>query len=160
MTQLFLLLGGNLGNREAMLAEAEVRLSAVFGKTRQKSKLYETAAWGLEDQPDFLNQALVFETDLSPGEVLQATQKVEQDLGRERKIKWGARVIDIDILFYGQEILNLPQLQIPHPQLHLRKFVLAPLSEIAPDFQHPVLKKTVIELLKDCPDALEVRVVG
>ncbi|MGV3539054.1 MAG: 2-amino-4-hydroxy-6-hydroxymethyldihydropteridine diphosphokinase [Rufibacter sp.] len=160
MTKLFLLLGGNLGNREAMLAEAEVLLSAVFGKTSQKSKLYETAAWGLEDQPDFLNQALVFETDLSPEEVLLVTQTVEQDLGRERKIKWGARVIDIDILFYGQEISNLPQLQIPHPQLHLRRFVLAPLAEIAPDWQHPVLNKTVVELLKNCPDSLEVRVVG
>ncbi|WP_338152739.1 2-amino-4-hydroxy-6-hydroxymethyldihydropteridine diphosphokinase [Rufibacter ruber] len=130
-----------------------------FGKTSQKSKLYETAAWGLEDQPDFLNQALIFETDLSPEEVLYATQKVEQDLGRERKIKWGARVIDIDILFYGQEILNLPQLQIPHPQLHLRRFVLAPLAEIAPTWEHPVLKKTVVELLKDCPDTLEVRLL-
>ncbi|RNI29260.1 2-amino-4-hydroxy-6-hydroxymethyldihydropteridine diphosphokinase [Rufibacter latericius] len=159
MNQLFLLLGSNLGDRVFYLTEAADRLSALFGKTAQKSKLYETAAWGLEDQPSFLNQVLVFNTGFSPRVVLALTQRIEQELGRIRKERWGARVIDIDVLFYGQQVINTPELHLPHPQLHLRRFTLAPLAEVAPDFMHPVLQKTIIQLLEECPDPLEVKPV-
>ncbi|WP_205502077.1 2-amino-4-hydroxy-6-hydroxymethyldihydropteridine diphosphokinase [Rufibacter psychrotolerans] len=157
MTPIYLLLGSNLGDRLFYLREAAAQLSAVFGKTVQKSKLYETAAWGLEDQPPFLNQVLVFETRFTPRVVLALTQRIEQDLGRIRKERWGARVIDIDVLFYGQEILETPQLHLPHPQLHLRRFTLTPLAEVAPEFVHPVLQKTMTQLLQECPDPLEVK---
>ncbi|WP_210465461.1 2-amino-4-hydroxy-6-hydroxymethyldihydropteridine diphosphokinase [Rufibacter roseolus] len=157
MTPLFLLLGSNLGDRVFYLSEATNRLAALFGKTVQKSKLYETAAWGLEDQPSFLNQVLVFHTGFSPKVVLALTQRIEQELGRIRKERWGARVIDIDILFYGQNVVNTPELHLPHPQLHLRRFTLAPLAEVAPDFVHPVLQKTIKNLLAECPDELEVK---
>ncbi|GAA4301272.1 2-amino-4-hydroxy-6-hydroxymethyldihydropteridine diphosphokinase [Nibribacter koreensis] len=159
MKPLFLLLGSNLGDRVSYLQEAYHRLSAVFGETGQKSSLYETAAWGLEAQPAFLNQALLFHSDLPATELLTITQHVEQELGRERKERWGARVIDVDILLYGNTILHTLTLTIPHPHLHLRRFTLAPLVELAPDFIHPILEKTMAQLLADCPDPLEVRLM-
>ncbi|GGK77966.1 2-amino-4-hydroxy-6-hydroxymethyldihydropteridine diphosphokinase [Rufibacter glacialis] len=160
MTSLYLLLGSNLGDRCFYLAEATTRLEALFGKTRQKSSFYETAAWGLEDQPPFLNQVLVFNTGFSPRVVLALTQRIEQDLGRIRKERWGARVIDIDVLFYGQQVITTPELHLPHPQLHLRRFTLTPLAQVAPTFMHPVLQKTISQLLEECPDPLEVKEVG
>ncbi|QHL86884.1 2-amino-4-hydroxy-6-hydroxymethyldihydropteridine diphosphokinase [Nibribacter ruber] len=156
MRPLYLLLGSNLGDRVSFLQEAFDRLSGIFGESGQKSSLYETAAWGLENQPAFLNQALLFQTDLPPDQVLAHTQQIEQDLGRERKERWGARVIDIDILLYGNTILETQNLTIPHPHLHQRRFTLAPLAELSPSFVHPVLKKTIAQLLADCPDPLEV----
>ncbi|WP_207434969.1 2-amino-4-hydroxy-6-hydroxymethyldihydropteridine diphosphokinase [Sabulibacter ruber] len=157
MNNLYLLLGSNLGDRVFYLTEAERRLSALFGKTIQKSKLYETAAWGLEDQPSFLNQVLVYRTGFSPRVVLALTQRIEQELGRIRKERWGARVIDIDILFYGPQVIETDLLHLPHPQLHLRRFTLAPLAEVAPELVHPVLQKTISQLLEECPDPLEVK---
>ncbi|WP_192821348.1 2-amino-4-hydroxy-6-hydroxymethyldihydropteridine diphosphokinase [Rufibacter sp. LB8] len=159
METLILLLGGNLGDRLFYLQEAESRLSALFGKPSQKSKVYETAAWGLTEQPSFYNQALAYETALPALEILAHTQQIELDLGRIRKERWGARMIDIDILFLGQQILNTPELQLPHPQLHLRRFALVPLAEILLHWQHPVLEKSVQELLARCPDSLEVKML-
>ncbi|AMM52641.1 2-amino-4-hydroxy-6-hydroxymethyldihydropteridine pyrophosphokinase [Rufibacter sp. DG15C] len=160
MKPLFLLLGSNLGDRVSYLQEAYLQLSAIFGESGQKSSMYETAAWGVEDQPAFLNQALLFHLDLPPLEILAFTQQVEQDLGRERKERWGARVIDIDILLYGNTVLETPTLTIPHPHLHQRRFTLAPLAELAPEFDHPVLGQTIAQLLAVCPDTLPVRLIS
>ncbi|MFD3000480.1 2-amino-4-hydroxy-6-hydroxymethyldihydropteridine diphosphokinase [Pontibacter toksunensis] len=156
MPELYLLLGGNLGDRTSYLADACKSISASVGIITQSSKLYETAAWGKTDQPAFLNQVLEVQTKLSPEEVLQKIHIIEQELGRVRLEHWGARVIDIDILFYDQLVLQSQRLTIPHPQLHLRRFTLMPLAEISPRLVHPVLEKSVEDLLATCPDALEV----
>lgn len=132
-------------------------LEQTVGSITAQSPVYETAAWGLEDQPDFLNLALRLETPLSPGELLVAIQQAEHDLGRQRVLKWGQRTLDIDILFYNDAIIQQPGLHIPHPHLQQRRFVLAPLHCIAPALVHPVFNKTIAELLLTCPDPLEVR---
>ena len=157
MPRLHLLLGGNLGDRSSFLTEARQYIAARVGKITQHSKLYETAAWGKTDQPAFLNQVLEVKTHLAPDQVLQEINNIEKELGRVRLEHWGARVIDIDILFYDDVVLQTQRLTIPHPQLHLRRFTMLPLTEITPRLVHPVSGKTVEELLKECPDTLEVR---
>ncbi|WP_299989128.1 2-amino-4-hydroxy-6-hydroxymethyldihydropteridine diphosphokinase [uncultured Pontibacter sp.] len=156
MPNLYLLLGGNLGDRTLYLSQARESIAAQVGPILQGSSLYETAAWGKTDQPAFLNQVLEVQTTLSPEQVLQTINQIEQDLGRIRHEHWGARVIDIDILFYDELVLQSQRLTIPHPQLHLRRFTLLPLSEIAPHLQHPVLHMQVTQLLQNCPDELPV----
>jgi 2-amino-4-hydroxy-6-hydroxymethyldihydropteridine diphosphokinase len=156
MPRLYLLLGGNLGDRPLYLAQAREHIAAQIGAVIQSSALYETAAWGKTDQPAFLNQVLEVQTELTPEQVLQGINGIEQELGRVRQEHWGARVIDIDILFYDDLVLQSQRLTIPHPQLHLRRFTLLPLAEIAPSLEHPVLQKSVTQLLQDCPDELEV----
>ena len=153
----FLLLGSNQGDRLALLAEARRQLQAGVGNIRQASAIYETAAWGLENQPAFLNQVLLLETALSPEDLLREINRIEKILGRVRGLKWAARVIDIDILYYGDLVLQTARLQIPHPFLQDRRFTLLPLAEIAPDWLHPVLQKTNRQLLDACPDKLEAR---
>ncbi|WP_026463796.1 2-amino-4-hydroxy-6-hydroxymethyldihydropteridine diphosphokinase [Adhaeribacter aquaticus] len=153
----YLLLGGNQGNREYYLSEAINRISLLPGTIGKCSALYETAAWGVEDQPAFLNQAVKLNTSLTPPELLLGINKIEKDLGRIREIKWAARIIDIDIIYYGNTFYQTESLTIPHPHLQERRFVLMPLVEIAPDFVHPVLLKTNLELLAACSDQLEVR---
>jgi 2-amino-4-hydroxy-6-hydroxymethyldihydropteridine diphosphokinase len=142
----YLLLGSNLGNRKEVLKKAIELLSEKVGTIVKQSRDYETVPWGVTDQPDFLNLAIEIHTDLKPLEVLEQTQSVENQLGRIRKEKWGARLIDIDILFYGNEIIDEPNLKVPHPLMQERDFVLTPMAEIAPDFVHPVLGKTVLVL--------------
>lgn len=153
----FLLLGSNQGDRLAFLAEARRQLQADTGSIMLASAVYETAAWGLQNQPAFLNQVLLLETALTPEDLLTEINRIEMALGRVREVKWAARVIDIDILYFGDLVLQTERLQIPHPYLQDRRFTLLPLAEIAPDFVHPFFQKTNQQLLHACPDLLEVR---
>ena len=145
-----------MGNREKNLARAKVLIAGKAGKVTRASALYETAAWGKTDQPSFYNQALEVETTLSPKDLLNLLLEIEKKLGRQRDEKYGPRTIDIDILLYGDQICNDPQLRIPHPELQNRRFALTPLAEIGPGLVHPVFKKSITELLAICTDTLEV----
>jgi len=156
MQNAYLLTGGNTGDRQQFLANALQALEAECGQIIAVSALYETAAWGLSDQPAFLNQAIELETALSPQRLLECILAIEMRLGRVRNQKYGPRTIDIDILFYGQEVVNEPGLVIPHPHLPNRRFALECLNDIAPSFLHPVLQKSINTLLEECPDSLTV----
>ena len=157
MNKVFLLTGGNMGNRKDNLAIAYKHISVQCGHIINSSSLYETAAWGKTDQPSFLNQALEIQTALTAPQLLKKILDIEKLTGRIRKEKYGPRIIDIDILLFNDEIHHDPLLKIPHPELQNRRFVLEPLAEIAPQIIHPVLKKTIIDLLAICTDKLEVR---
>jgi len=160
MNEVYLLTGGNMGDRPDYLERARAAVSAAVGPVRAASSVYETAAWGLEDQPSFYNQVLCVDTELSAEDVLHAVLAIEQSLGRMRDVKYGPRTIDIDILFFNDAVIDHPALVVPHPQMAFRRFVLAPLNELAPDKLHPVLKKTVGELLAACPDKLAVHKIS
>lgn len=149
---LYLLLGANLGDRAQTLRRAADLIAERVGPVVRQSGLYKTAPWGITDQPAFLNQVLAVETTLEPEAVLTQTQRIEQELGRIRQEKWGARVIDIDILYYDDRVRQSEILTIPHPYLHQRRFTLVPLAEVAPEFVHPVLGKTTVELLAELDD--------
>lgn len=153
----YILLGSNLGDRKKYIASAISEISATLGIIEISSSLYETASWGKHDQPDFLNQVIELKTNLNPKDLLTGVLNIEIKLGRKRIQKWGSRVIDIDILLYGQQIVNEPELSIPHPFLAFRRFCLMPLNEIAPKFVHPILKKTMQELLFELSDDLFVK---
>ena len=157
MSKAYLLTGGNLGDRKENLSKAIELINEQCGRVTRSSSLYETAAWGITDQPSFLNQALEVSTSLNAKQLMRRILKVEKIMGRVRKEKFGPRIIDIDILFFENEIHDLSFLKIPHPELQNRRFVLVPLVEIDPELLHPVLKKTVAELLEECPDNLEVK---
>lgn len=156
MSKVYLLLGGNLGDRKILIADAIIELGLQIGEVVLESSLYETKAWGNQQQPDFLNKAVVINTNLNAFEVLAIIQNIEIKLGRKRAEHWSARTMDIDVLFYDNEIIDTPNLIIPHPLINMRKFVLTPLVEIIPDFIHPGLKKSVKELYLICEDELEV----
>lgn len=157
MIDVFLLLGSNLGNREGYLLKAVDLIETELGVVMQKSSIYETEAWGKTDEPNYLNQVVKIDTELSARQVLEKVLQIETRMGRVREEKWGSRIIDIDILFYGQDIINEPGLIVPHPELHNRKFTLGPLNEIAPDLQHPVLKKSIFQLKSKLKDNLIVK---
>lgn len=151
-----ILLGSNLGNRMQLMQDAAEQISIHIGRLSNSSSYYETKAWGNEAQPDFLNQVLVCETAQKPIDVLNSCLSIEKKLGRDRKEKWGSRTIDIDILYFGNEIIALPELKIPHAFLHERRFTLVPLAEVLPDFVHPVFNFSSKQLLDRCTDGLEV----
>ena len=160
MSTAHLLIGGNLGDRKANLLTAISLINEQCGTLTRSSSVYETEAWGKTDQPSFLNQALEISTPLNARQLMRKILKIENEMGRVRKEKFGPRIIDIDILLYENEIHDLRFLNIPHPEMHNRRFVLVPLAEIDPALQHPVLKKTIAELLEECPDNLQVTKVG
>lgn len=151
------MIGSNSGDRLSQLKMAGELIGKEIGSTFVKSTIYETAPWGKTDQPHFLNQLIKTETRLSPDELLVKIQYIEQILGRTRVEKWGERSIDIDIIYFGDKIINTSALVIPHPHLTKRKFVLIPLSEVGPEFIHPVLRKSNAQLLKECTDTLSVK---
>lgn len=146
-----------MGNSKASLSKAVVQIGKYIGKVIRKSGLYSTAAWGNTNQPDFLNQVIIVETKLSAPQTMQSILAIEEKMGRIRTIKNAPRIIDIDILFFNKEIINQPQLTVPHPQIQNRRFVLVPLNQLSPNFKHPLLNKTVHQLLINCRDKLNVK---
>lgn len=152
----FLLLGTNMGDRNKNLGDAIIAIEQDIGSIQKKSSVYKTAAWGKMDQDPFHNQVVELVTSLPPQLVLQALLAIEKKMGRKREQPWGERIIDIDILFFGDQIIETPDLIIPHTQIAYRRFTLIPLNEIAPDLIHPVLQKKVGELLDACQDQLSV----
>jgi 2-amino-4-hydroxy-6-hydroxymethyldihydropteridine diphosphokinase len=153
---IFLLLGSNQGRSLEILQRTSEKIESDVGEILVRSAVYKTAAWGFTDQPDFYNQVLQIQSELPPEKLLAELMKIEASLGRQREEKWGPRTIDIDLLFYGRQMLNTPRLTLPHPGIPNRRFVLVPLTEIAPGWQHPVLEKTMSELLEACDDTLAV----
>ena len=151
MAQVYIGLGSNLGDRAQKLKEARENLNKI-GKIIQKSAVIETAPWGKIDQPDFLNQIVLIDTNLLPQALLKACLSIEDKIGRERQEKWGERLIDIDILYYDNQIILESNLKIPHLLIPERLFILEPLCEIAPNYLHPVFKQTNLQLLEECKE--------
>jgi 2-amino-4-hydroxy-6-hydroxymethyldihydropteridine diphosphokinase len=156
MNRAFLLTGSNMGDRERMLAEAATMVGQHCGEIVKSSALYETSAWGKTDQPSFLNQAHEILTTLNARQLMRKVLKVEKSMGRVREEKYGPRFIDVDILFFNDEIHEYPLLRLPHPELHNRRFALVPMVELSPLHLHPVFNKTVSRLLEECDDLLPV----
>ena len=156
MKEVYLLLGSNEGNRLQNLETARKFVTDKCGTIAKYSSLYETAAWGLAEQQNFINQAIMIKTKIEPESLLITLKEIEKETGRVETIKWGPRIIDIDILFYSSEIIDTPFLKIPHPLLHERRFTLVPLNEITGSFIHPILKKSISQLLDECTDNLQV----
>jgi 2-amino-4-hydroxy-6-hydroxymethyldihydropteridine diphosphokinase len=159
MINVFLLLGSNLGNRKLFLKQAIEHIEADIAPVIKVSSVYETQSWGKTDAPDYLNQVLLLQTLLPARVVLQKILAIENILGRKREEKWGSRIIDIDILFYGDVVVDEPDLHVPHPELHNRRFTLEPLAEIAADLVHPVLHKNILQLKSELRDSLVVKKV-
>lgn len=157
MNGIYLLLGSNLGDRMEKLKTASKLLQGRQIKILNESSIYETAPWGIDEQPWFLNVVLQIECVLPEHELLNACLDVEKEMGRVRRQKWGARLIDIDILYYNDSILEAIDLQLPHPEIGNRKFTLAPMSELAPNQLHPISKLSQVEMLSRCSDELDCR---
>jgi 2-amino-4-hydroxy-6-hydroxymethyldihydropteridine diphosphokinase len=157
MSTAYLLIGGNLGDRKENLLKTAALINEQCGNLTRSSSIYETAAWGMTEQPSFLNQALEISTSINARQLMRKVLNIEKEMGRIRKEKLGPRIIDIDILLFDDEIHDVPFLKIPHPEMQNRRFVLTPLAEINSDLLHPVLKKTIAQLLEECPDNLEVK---
>ena len=157
MNKTYLLLGSNMGNSQQQINTATQLIEKKIGKIIRQSALYKTAAWGNTNQPDFLNQVIIVETTFAAAETLGAILLIEKKMGRIRTIKNAPRIIDIDILFFNKEIIHQKNLSVPHPEITNRRFVLIPLNELVPALLHPVLKKTMHQLLIDCTDTLDVK---
>lgn len=156
MDKVVLIIGGNLGDRRKLIEDANRFLMLHFGIPKLTSSIFETGAWGGKSVGNYLNQILIFETTESPEKVLTKILHIEEKMGRKRDIKWGNRLMDIDILYFGDKIIKSPSLVIPHPYIQVRRFVLEPLNEIIPEFFHPVLGKKQNELLELCTDTSDV----
>lgn len=158
---ILLSIGTNIGNREENIANAITALGTI-GKVLSVSDIYTSEPWGFESENGFFNIALTMESTLSPLDLLRATQQIERDLGRTAKTTtaYADRVIDIDIIAYGQTIINTPTLTIPHPLMHLRNFVLYPLADIAPDWEHPILKLTTLKLKARSKDSSTINILN
>lgn len=157
MNKTYLLLGSNMGNSKLQLRKAIAHIEKNIGLVSRASGLYATAAWGNTSQPDFLNQVIIAETKLTAWQTIAAILQIEKKMGRVRTVKNAPRIIDIDILFFNREIIDLPHLQVPHPQIQNRRFVLVPLNELSPNLKHPALHRSVHQLLIHCPDKLNVK---
>ena len=150
----YVLFGSNMGNKEAIFAQA-CQLINRCGQVLKVSSAYESEPWGFEAEEWFLNQVVVVETELSPMDLLQQLLDIERELGRVRHPEiqgYSSRSADLDLLYYGSRVIQTEELTVPHPRLHLRRFALVPLCEVAPDFKHPIFKMTQKELLEQCPD--------
>jgi 2-amino-4-hydroxy-6-hydroxymethyldihydropteridine diphosphokinase len=161
MKKVYLLLGGNLNDRESLIGKARDAISQKIGKILDQSSVYETEPWGFSANDQFLNQVVIVETTIQPNLLLQAILGIEKELGRTRSLNgYESRLIDIDILFYESEIISHDNLTIPHPRIHERMFTLKPLQEVNGSFVHPVLKKSIHQLVAECPDKLKVSRYG
>ena len=149
MAIVYIGLGSNVGDRHRNCLTAIELLRQNGLLVARQSSMHETEPWGVTDQPEFLNMTVETETDLAPIKLLEVLKKIEKDMGRQDTIKWGRRIIDLDILLYDDIIMKTDSLTIPHSLMHERAFVLRPLSEIAGNFIHPVLKKSITDLLKE-----------
>ncbi|MDP4285125.1 MAG: 2-amino-4-hydroxy-6-hydroxymethyldihydropteridine diphosphokinase [Bacteroidota bacterium] len=156
MNTIFLITGGNLGDRQKNLQTAATLINQKIGEITISSSIYETEAWGNTDQPSFYNQVHIIKSNLSAANIMNQILQIEKQMGRIRTIKNAARIIDIDILFFNTEIINKPDLIVPHIEISNRRFVLLPLNEIAPKWIHPALHKNITELLSTCKDPLKV----
>lgn len=149
--QAIIALGSNMGDRRAYLRRALAEIEARAGKICAQSSVLETAAYGYTEQDDFLNMAIVIDTDLSPEALLDTLLTIETELGRVRTIHWGPRTIDLDIIYLEDRIVETSRLHVPHPDLHNRRFVLEPIAEICPQFLDPLRNRTIAELLSELP---------
>lgn len=157
MNSAYLLTGGNVGDRLQNLTTAAKNIADHCGPVIHASSIYETEPWGNSLQPAFLNQVLMVDTSLSARALLNQILRIEETMGRKRKEKYGPRIIDIDLLFYNSDIIRLPHLHVPHPEMLNRRFVMQPLEEIAPEFVHPVFQLPLKKLLLQCEDKLDVK---
>ena len=158
MNKVVLLLGSNLGDGRLLFQEVISLIDEQLGELEMQSSLYQSPPWGFEHENDFINQVVVVNTEKDAEEVMQSCLKIEVNLGRKRTTQgYGARTIDIDVLFVNDEVIETESLVLPHPRMHLRKFALFPLVELIPDFIHPTFQKSIQELLLICEDNNEVR---
>jgi 2-amino-4-hydroxy-6-hydroxymethyldihydropteridine diphosphokinase len=157
MNKVYILLGSNIGNSLEQITIAKKNIAKKVGKIESSSSIYVTAAWGNTNQPDFLNQVIIVATTLSAASTLTTILGIENSMGRIRTEKNAPRIIDIDILFFNTDVITTPSLTVPHPEIANRKFVLIPLTELTPSYKHPILHKTVKELLHICTDDLAVK---
>lgn len=160
MKPLFLLIGSNLGDRKKYLDSALNLIDYRIANIEKRSTIYETAPWGNTDQPHFLNQVLTLKSNLNPEELLSVCKQIEKSVGRVATERWGPRIIDIDILLYGDMVYQSSLLQIPHPMMQDRMFTMVPLAEIAPDFIHPVLGGNMQSLKDKCTDPMPTYPLG
>ena len=156
MNTTYLLLGSNQQQPQQQLRKAQKHIAKKIGLVTRASSVYQTAAWGNTRQPDFVNQVIIVQTKLTASQTIQTILDIEKEMGRIRTKKNAPRIIDIDILFFNKEVTDTATLQLPHPRLQLRNFVLIPLNQLSPNLKHPVLHKTIHQLLRICPDTLTV----